>query len=93
MNIRELHEQIDHDFTYHAPSEEQARVYELLRRQYRGVAHLIAELCPGSRELALAKTKLEESLMWANAAIARKGLRQPEESPEEVLEEARRRAE
>jgi hypothetical protein len=28
-------------------------------------------LCPGSRELSLAITKLEEAVFWANAAIAR----------------------
>jgi hypothetical protein len=29
------------------------------------------EQCPPSRELSLAQTKLEEAVMWANAAIAR----------------------
>lgn len=77
MNLPELHELIDRDFTYHPPpNESTTRAYELLRRQYRGLAHLLAELCPGSREFALAKTKLEESVMWANAAIARNGLRE-----------------
>lgn len=28
-------------------------------------------LCPDSRELSLAITKLEEAIMWANASIAR----------------------
>ena len=34
-------------------------------------AELLERLCPGSRELSLSKTKLEESVMWANASIAR----------------------
>lgn len=32
---------------------------------------LIFESCKGSREYSLAITKLEEAVMWANAAIAR----------------------
>jgi hypothetical protein len=35
---------------------------------------LLLELCPESRELALASTNLEQCVMWANAAIARNEL-------------------
>jgi len=31
----------------------------------------IEHFCPDSREKSVAITKLEESIMWANAAIAR----------------------
>lgn len=35
------------------------------------LAYLIDDVCQGSREKSLAMTKLEESVMWANAYIAR----------------------
>jgi hypothetical protein len=37
----------------------------------RKFASLIVERVPGGREQALALTKLEEVVMWANAGIAR----------------------
>jgi hypothetical protein len=37
----------------------------------RKLAYLINEDCPDGREKSIAITKLEESVMWANAAIAR----------------------
>lgn len=36
-----------------------------------GFAEIIENLCPKSREQSLALTRLEESVFWANAAIAR----------------------
>lgn len=35
------------------------------------MAEKLIELCPESRELSLAITKLEECVFWANAGIAR----------------------
>jgi hypothetical protein len=58
-------------FTYHAPKEGQADRYVLLRDRAFYLAELFTEQCPQSRELSLALTKLEESVFWANAAIAR----------------------
>lgn len=66
-------------FTYHPPSGDQPRRYEDLRRNGYTLAGLIVASCPESRERALALTKLEEAIMWANAAIARREL------PEEVV--------
>jgi len=63
--------QIEVAFTYHAPKEGQAAMYETLRVAAKTLAFCIAELCPEGRERSLALTKLEESVMWANAAIAR----------------------
>ena len=56
---------------YHAPKEGQAEKYDQLRSKAKELAYLIDELCPNSREKSLATTKLEESVMWANASIAR----------------------
>lgn len=66
-----MNEQLENNFKYHTPVEGQPKKYEQLREKAKELAYLIDELCPKSREQALAITKLEESSMWANAAIAR----------------------
>ena len=60
-------------FTYHPPSAEndQPARYERIRAEGRKLAHLLDELVPDSREKSLAITHLEETVMWANAGIAR----------------------
>ena len=62
--------QIDNIFTYHAPKENQAERYKLLRQYARELALRIEEHCPESREKSLAITSLQQTVMWANAAIA-----------------------
>ena len=64
-------EQIENAFTYHAPKEGQPSKYTSLRNTAKDLALMINTLCPDSREKSLALTKLEESIMWANASIAR----------------------
>lgn len=64
-------DRIESCFTYHAPKPGQPEKYEELRGEARRLAYLIDGLCPASREKSLAMTKLEEAVMWANAAIAR----------------------
>lgn len=59
-------------FTYHAPTEGQASLYQTLRGEALKLAVLIDQYTPESREKSLAITKLEEAVMWANAAIARR---------------------
>lgn len=58
-------------FTYHAPKRNQLPRYETLRAEGHALAKKILLLTPKSREQALALTKLEEAIMFANAAIAR----------------------
>ena len=65
-------EELQTRFTYHAPKPGQPELYESLRSKARELAQLFAELCPESRELALAHTNLEQAVFWANAAIARR---------------------
>ena len=62
---------IDNNFKYHAPKNDQQARYESIRNMAKTVANCIEMLCPDSREKSLAFTKLEESVMWANASIAR----------------------
>jgi len=63
-------EQIDNTFTYHSPKGDQPARYEALRLQAKELARLIEKFCPESREKSLAFTNLQQTTMWANAAIA-----------------------
>lgn len=72
---------IDNIYRYHAPVPElnQQQRYERIRELARHLADFIISGdysdqlvgCPESRERSLALTRLEESVMWANASIAR----------------------
>jgi hypothetical protein len=62
--------QIDNIFTYHSPSGNQPKRYEILRDTARELAYLINTSCPESREKSLAITSLQQTIMWANASIA-----------------------
>ncbi len=64
-------DQIDNNFSYHAPKGDQQQRYELLRASAKHLALDINTHCPESREKSLALTNLEQAVMWANAAIAR----------------------
>ena len=66
-----INHELELRFTYHPPKEDQPRRYEELRGWGLGLAIKIVDNTPVSREQALALTKLEECIMWANAAIAR----------------------
>lgn len=46
--------------------------YILIRDKAKGFAEYLNEVVPDNRELALAITKLEEAVFWANAGIARR---------------------
>ena len=58
-------------FTFHKANADQASRYERIRSTAHAFAVLMNEHCPDSREKSLAMTKLDEVVMWANAAIAR----------------------
>jgi hypothetical protein len=62
---------IDNNFKYHAPKDGQPALYQAIRDKAKELAILIQGTAPEGREKALAITKLEESVMWANAGIAR----------------------
>lgn len=62
-------------FTYHAPSNEQEiQFYQEMRRRAKDLATFVDRSVQPSREQSLAITHLEEAVMWANAAVARRGL-------------------
>lgn len=58
-------------FTYHPPFGNQPLRYEKIRSMAWVFAEYLVNNCPDSRELSLAITKLEETVFFANAAIAR----------------------
>jgi hypothetical protein len=64
---------LENRFTYHPPGPVQVEIYQEIRAQALDFAHLIDGYAPDSREKSLALAHLEESVMWANAAIARNG--------------------
>lgn len=61
---------LDQVFTYHAPKGTQQERYVALRNKAKELAVLVQETTPESREQSLALTALQQSVMWANAAIA-----------------------
>lgn len=68
----DIQKELDIRFSYHAPIHGQPERYERIRSEAKALAETIVDLCPNSREHAVALTKLDETVMWANAAIARR---------------------
>lgn len=66
-------DQYDEDviFKYHRPDSADAEKFVAIRDKAGEFAQMLRQLCPPGRELALARTNLEQSVMWANAGIAR----------------------
>lgn len=62
---------IDNNFKYHKPNSENVADFTDIRHRAKDLVELINYRCPESREKALAITKIEEAVMWANASIAR----------------------
>ena len=64
-------DELDRRFTHHPPRGDQPTRHQAVRSVARQLADVIADACPDGRERSLAMTRLEECVMWANAAIAR----------------------
>lgn len=62
--------ELDRIFTYNAPKADQPERYVAIRAKARELAELIQASTPASREQSLALTSVQQSVMWANAAIA-----------------------
>lgn len=66
-------EEIERRFTFHpADTPERGQDHSLVRQQCQALASFLNDWIPEGREKALAVTKLEEVMFWANAAIARR---------------------
>jgi hypothetical protein len=61
---------IDKTFKYNPPFGTQPARYIALRAAAKQFAELVKQECPESREKSLALTSIQQSVMWANAAIA-----------------------
>jgi hypothetical protein len=64
---------LDHRFAYHAADTAAKEDHAAVREACLRAALQIDALAPEGREKSLAITKLEEAMMWGNAAIARAG--------------------
>lgn len=64
--------ELAHRFRYHPPKDDTtAGAHQWIRDAMLVAAIHVNDNCPEGREKALAFTKLEEAMFWANAAIAR----------------------
>lgn len=68
---KNVSDQIERSFVFHPASDDQRDRYIMIREAARKLAKQIATNTPPSREQSLSLTHLEETVMWANAAIAR----------------------
>jgi hypothetical protein len=58
-------------FAYHKPTSDVVREqHELIRAICSEVAAGLNDMLPESREKSLALTSIQETMMWANAAVA-----------------------
>ena len=65
-------EDIENRFAFHAATTEEKRdAHTSVRQNCRDLADFLNEKLPEGREKALAITKLEEVMVWGNAALAR----------------------
>ena len=63
--------ELDKRFNYHAPTGDKVGRHGSIRGECLALAYTLTALVPPGRELAVALTKLEEVMFWANAGIAR----------------------
>lgn len=66
-----LPERIANDFSFHPASPVTGPEHDAVRRICRDAALALLLHVPEGRELSLALTNLEQTMMWANAGIAR----------------------
>ena len=65
-----LTDEHDHALSYHPLTGTRADLHEDLRAAAKAYAAAVDRICPPSREHSLAFTGIQQSLMWANAALA-----------------------
>jgi hypothetical protein len=62
---------LEHRFNFHPADAEKAKKHETIRAECKQLAATVKTMVPPGREQALAITKIEEAMMWANAGLAR----------------------
>jgi hypothetical protein len=62
---------IERNFSSHQMNTEKLRASDIVRENTKNLASIIAANVPNGRERAIAMTKLEEVMFFANAGIAR----------------------
>jgi len=68
----DLHARVENDLTLHPPKHPAIiEAMEAVRAHGKGLAHLLIDVCPESRELSLALTDVEHATQHAIAALAR----------------------
>lgn len=67
-----LRTRIESDFSYHSPPAGALDNFREIREKAKELAFLIASKVPQGREQSTALTRLEETVMHANAGIARR---------------------
>lgn len=68
---QEVKDDMDKRFNHHPPTPEKVVAHEKVRAMHKELALELHKYIVPSRELSCALTALEESMMWANAGIAR----------------------
>lgn len=68
-----MQDQINHVFSYHAPTPEKQIDFEVIRAHAKQLATAIVDRCPPSADRSAALRQLRECVMTANAAIALDG--------------------
>lgn len=72
QTMKKALDELAHAFAHHPPKNNQTEeMHAHIRDVLYGSARAVRIYCPPGRETALALTKLEEAMFWANAAIAR----------------------
>jgi hypothetical protein len=70
-------EQLSLRFMYHAPPDDRTmQFHQEIRGLGRKFAELLIDHCKTGPELEQAILKIEEAVMWANAGVARRGMKE-----------------
>lgn len=60
---------MDKRVAYHHPSKQGLEKLHLLREAFSDILFQVEELCPETRERAVAITNIETAAMWANKSV------------------------
>ena len=72
--ISDNNPELAHRFKFHPANDDITKAQHSVVRNLCGeLAQELDQIVPSGREKALAMTNLEQTMMWANAAIARAG--------------------